>query len=598
MPRPFRPAAFSSRRPSSLPGGALNTLGIVAAFLLASAGAAPAQYVGKVADKNQPVLRAIAVYQYTGSLLKPNASRLVPVAVWDGERYQPGGLYLARPEPLAVAPGTQYVLEQSGVPQGLFDVGSAAQLNGSWVGIGRARPEAAPLAPPRLHTPRQLPVLTGGAGRGKAGDPSSPAASTAPTSSGKDDPTGADGGPTLHRKADNPDGGSTGSSDGPTLHRRDSGTGSQPEGGGSPAPSQAPDPDRPTLHRKGGDPSSGAAQNDAPLDPDEDRPALHRKDSAKDTASNAPPPDPDRPTLHHHADTGAGSAPPADPDRPHLRYGASADNARAQPAMLSDASLHAPSGKPGEPPLGSNGAPPPPVAATVAVSDARPDEPRSFRASWPSPAAEAELRQNMHALALKALAGAVQGSFGPAAGAGDAALKQSASAGQGSFGPQSRSAAHQPSRAGQLRTADGRKAAKGGGPSSEPDPLQDAEFSAWELSPAGGTTYVYSAHTAAGPGPHPIQRYVTVIAQADFAGKPQAVFSQTTRSDTLAQTPALHLLDAVDTKGDRRAQLLFSEQTATASSPEAARAFAIYSLASGKAEPVYATDLGSLDSAD
>ncbi len=182
----------------------------------------------------------------------------------------------------------------------------------------------------------------------------------------------------------------------------------------------------------------------------------------------------------------------------------------------------------------------------------------------------------MHSLALKALAGAVQGSFGPAAAAGDTAIRHAAAT-PGSFGPAARRAAS-PTR-------------KSAAPSG-PDPLEDVELSAWELSPGSGTTYVYSAHTAMGSGPNPIGRYVTVIAQADFAGKPQPVFSQTTRSDTLAQTPALHLLDAVDTRGEHRAELLFNEQTSAGSPPGASRAFAIYSLASGKAEPVFTTDLG------
>ncbi len=65
---------------------------------------AHAQYPGRV-DPNKgagaaPVLRATAVLEYTGDLTRPTAARLVPVAVWDGERYQPGGLYMAQPVPI------------------------------------------------------------------------------------------------------------------------------------------------------------------------------------------------------------------------------------------------------------------------------------------------------------------------------------------------------------------------------------------------------------------------------------------------------------------------------------------------------------------
>ena len=134
--------------------------------LLLPALAAHAQYVGKVGqgEERKPTLRATAVYEYTGSMTAPSASRLVPVVVWDGTNYQPGGLYLAQPEPLAVAPGTQYVLEQSGVPAGLFNLGGAGQLNGSWVGLGRYAPNIAPPAPRKLAASRKPPAITAGPG--------------------------------------------------------------------------------------------------------------------------------------------------------------------------------------------------------------------------------------------------------------------------------------------------------------------------------------------------------------------------------------------------------------------------------------------------
>ena len=101
---------------------------------------AHAQYVGRVdpdQDTNAPTLRATAVLEYTGDLAKPTASRLVPIAVWDGERYQPGGLYLAQPVPLTVESGTQYVLQVAGTPKGLFDVNAASDVGGSWIAIGK-----------------------------------------------------------------------------------------------------------------------------------------------------------------------------------------------------------------------------------------------------------------------------------------------------------------------------------------------------------------------------------------------------------------------------------------------------------------------------
>ena len=70
-----------------------------AALFVSLSAAACAQYtthVQKAAD-TKPTLRATAVLEWTGDLAKPSAARLIPLAVWDGEHYQPAGLYLASP---------------------------------------------------------------------------------------------------------------------------------------------------------------------------------------------------------------------------------------------------------------------------------------------------------------------------------------------------------------------------------------------------------------------------------------------------------------------------------------------------------------------
>ncbi len=196
----------------------------------------------------------------------------------------------------------------------------------------------------------------------------------------------------------------------------------------------------------------------------------------------------------------------------------------------------------------------------------------------------------MHALALRALADQVQASFGPAAKE-NAALKQAAdeaeaalrapgsAAADGTVAPKPAAARH--------------KAAAPAAPVA--DPLTDADFHAFQLSYGGGVTYVYTAHTlSAGAA----RRYVTVIAEPDFYGRPHAVLAQTTRADTLGQTPALHLIDAVDADGDHRAELLFSEQTVAgiaadgAENAAAGRQFALYSVSAGEAAEVYSTAPG------
>jgi hypothetical protein len=70
------------------------------------------------------------------------------------------------------------------------------------------------------------------------------------------------------------------------------------------------------------------------------------------------------------------------------------------------------------------------------------------------------------------------------------------------------------------------------------------------------------------------------------------LFAQTTRGDMLDQTPALHLIDAVDVKGDHRAELLFDELTSDGNAAPRDRQFALYSVVNGQADEVFATKPG------
>jgi hypothetical protein len=230
------------------------------------------QYVGRVdtnKDTKTPTLRATAVLEYTGDVTKPVASRLIPVAVWDGETYQPGGLYMAQPVPLTVESGTQYELQVAGMPKGLFDVKAAADVSGSWIAIGAYQK---PLSPKesRLRASRNPPQVVHDAGY----DDDKPHFAHRPAESGP---------------------GSSGSSN----------------AGNNPPPV---DPDRPTLHKRtdsGSDSSSGSSAS-----------------GSSPASSSAPAADPDRPTLHKHTESNSNDngAPVSatmdvDPDRPRLRRG-------------------------------------------------------------------------------------------------------------------------------------------------------------------------------------------------------------------------------------------------------------------------------------
>jgi hypothetical protein len=231
------------------------------------------QYPGQVTknSKDAPELRAIAVLEWTGDAGKPKASRLVPVAVLDQGRIlagqlQDGGIYMARPEPLALAGEVEYELQQNGMPVGLFDIKNSGQEQGSWVGYGAWKP---------LPTPKPKPSMDEVA-RNRPGDEDSDR-------------------PILHRK----------------HQSDDSGTPASGGGSGSTGSAPATDTDRPTLRKKESSDSTGtgSASSSAPSD-DPDRPVLKKSkkppeeighvDSLPDVT------DPDRPRLKRGLSTGNG----------------------------------------------------------------------------------------------------------------------------------------------------------------------------------------------------------------------------------------------------------------------------------------------------
>ena len=115
---------------------------------------AGAQYPGHIdsAKKAAPSVRAVAVLEWTGEPGKPSASRIIPISVYDGEQFQPGGLYMAKPQPLALETGTEYVLQDAGITRGLFDISNAQDVDGYWFGYGAWKPMA---APPKHAKPKQ-----------------------------------------------------------------------------------------------------------------------------------------------------------------------------------------------------------------------------------------------------------------------------------------------------------------------------------------------------------------------------------------------------------------------------------------------------------
>ena len=331
-----------------------GVLGTALGLFLASAallGPLPAagQYVGTVSktDNSAPELRSVAVLEWTGEAGKPKASRLVPISVLDGGQLQDGGVYLSRPEPMSLFPDVEYVLQQDGKPIGLFDIDSAGQQLGSWIGLGSWKP---------------MP----------AAKPKPTAAELAKTQFDDDEP--GDGQPVLHRKHHADDAPAAGSGSGSGV-----GSGS----GSSDSPAAPSDPDRPVLHKKADSSDSKASAGT--------KSGGSAGTGTASTGSGAGEgADPDQPTLHRSRNSASAKEDgndsrrgETDPDRPRLKRGKADSNGLIVIPTL----------------MGL----PPDMVQAVAVSDAKshPDHPWDF--TWTNPDDRDKMKSALEAIARDAL---------------------------------------------------------------------------------------------------------------------------------------------------------------------------------------------------
>jgi hypothetical protein len=467
--------------------------------VLATAGLLPvwAQYPGQVtkSSKDTPELRAIAVLEWTGEPGKPKSSRIVPVAVLDGGRLQDGGIYLARPEPLALAGEVEYELEQNGKPVGLFDIENSGREQGSWVGYGTWKPMPAAAPKPSKAELARTRI---------------------------DDDVQSDQ-PVLHRKHH--------AGDAPAGGAGSGGSGGGNSGSGSAGPAPASDPDRPTLHKKPSSDSTGDASPSAgsagsttgtgdadttstssSTTPDEDRPTLHRKDSGTSpTASSggAPADDPDRPALkkskkEESADVAHVDSLPetTDPDRPRLKRGKSTGyTLNVIPSLMGL---------------------PPDMQQAVAVSDSktRPEHPWTY--AWANPDDEAKMKAALEDIARDALG------LKPPPPVPTPAPKPTAAKRNAKPAPPP--------------------------PPPAPAPLVDEQFRVFELAYSSGATLVLTAHT---DGQAAERKFVTLVAQPDLYGNVLVLLKSVTDGAHLDETPRMRLVDAVDALADNRGELLF-----------------------------------------
>jgi len=323
-------------------------------IVLALAVPAVAQYSGVVTKKKAsvPELRAVAVLEWTGEAGKPKSCRIVPVTIFDGEKLNDAGIYLARPEPLAISGEVEYQLKDNGRTIGLFDIKNTGHEQGSWVGYGewKAVPPPAPVfaakAPdivdddsdekPVLHRKKhaddQAPATKSGSGTSDSTTPKPPAA--------PEDP------------------------DRPKLHKKDDSSSSNPSSS-TDSSSSSTDTGNPTLHKGTDNPGNPDSSTRASEDPD--RPKMKK-------AKEKPPEDVSRSESMPQV---------TDPDRPRLQRGKSnADNLKVVPSLM---------GLPED------------MQQAVAVSDAqnRPDHPWAY--SWANADDQGKMKAQLEDMARTAL---------------------------------------------------------------------------------------------------------------------------------------------------------------------------------------------------
>ncbi|HKR28066.1 MAG TPA: hypothetical protein VJS11_11450, partial [Acidobacteriaceae bacterium] len=294
--------------------------------------------------------------------------------------------------------------------------------------------------------------------------------------------------------------------------------------------------------------------------------------------------DPDRPTFHRHDTQTAANSIAGDPNRPHLSYTTPESQEKlAKPDAL----------------FGM----PPNMQQVAGISDSNSLDTVSFAFTWANPDDAQKMQDALQKVAEQAIgpvkpapphteiASAASPTPSPAAAPTETATqaRPSLQAGRPSLEggrPQpapssapSPSAAHVSSqRAASSSHTAHRPAKPARAAQPEPPVLEDVQFRVFSLSLGGGSTMVYSARAASDP-----EKYVTIIAQPDFYGNAQVLLKHVASGDNLDAIPRMRLIDAVDTQGDGRADLIFELRGQTY------RQFEIYRIAGGQATQVFAT---------
>jgi hypothetical protein len=511
----------------------------VFAGLAAAAACAPTRAQTHAVKKPETVVRAVAVYEWTGDEAKPTASRLVPVSIFIDNQMEDAGVYLARPVPFALDRGTIFECELAGKTEGTLELvyqrhlqgTETVQLDDGWLGYGTYKP--VPKEPVLVAAKKSGPlpqVVTSGGNRphfsNGAGGSGEATTATADDSSR----------PKMTRR---------------TSSESDSEAKTTPSTpAASPAPAKDDDPNRPVLVRRDG--SEDATPTSASTD-DSDKPTMRRRtDSTDSTASSTSDSgdEADRPTLKKRtpaqaknnkrpgdtASVRSATELNDDPDRPTLHRGTTTE-AGVPPLSGLPADMH----------------------QLVAVSDAKNRPEHDFTRPWDSFSEQAAVLRQMQAMARTKLAGY-------------------------DMQPPAAAVAAPATPAAQATAKTGAKAKKAVTPAPPPPPvpvaLTDETLKGYTLSYGGAATFVY---TASSPGAAGATRYVTVVAQQEPLGELKQALASVTDSNHLDRTPWMRLVDVVDAEASNRASLLFEMRE------QHVRQFALYRVIGARAEQVFQT---------
>ena len=298
--------------------------------------------------KPESVVRAVAVYEYTGEEGKATASRVVPVSLFINGQLQDAGVYLAQPVPFALDTGTIYETEKNGVPVGTVELsyerhltsGDTAEIDDGWLGYGAFKPRPKETLVAKKQS-GPLPKVVSSADTDK------------PHFAGKTPTGSSDKGSTTD------DSSTAADKDRPTFHKR---------------PSSGDDTTTPSTTSTGA--AKTSTDDDADADDKAERPTLKRRTPAEVKA--------DAKKKQTAKVTGGGDL-NDDPDRPNLHRGAPASRLEEQDL----------------PPLRGN---PKDMKQLVAVSDAKGHAEHNFKRAWQDDAERVDVLGKMQAFARVKLA--------------------------------------------------------------------------------------------------------------------------------------------------------------------------------------------------